>query len=41
MQSPEVIEVNEEQPSFNEEEWIGKKNRQYSKGELLYQTVTP
>jgi hypothetical protein len=32
MQSPEVIEVTKETPSFNEDEWIGK-GRQYTKEE--------
>jgi hypothetical protein len=32
MESPEVIEVNEEPPSFNEDEWIGK-GRRYPKGD--------
>ena len=32
MQSPEVIEVTEEAPSFNEDEWIGR-GWQYPKGE--------
>jgi hypothetical protein len=32
MQSPEVIEVTEETPSFNKDEWIGK-GQQYSKEE--------
>ena len=32
MESPEVIEINEEPPSFNEDEWIGK-GRQYPKGD--------
>ena len=30
MESPEVIEVNKEPPSFNEDEWI-RKGRQYPK----------
>ena len=32
MESPEVIEINEEPPSFNEDDWIGK-GRQYPKEE--------
>ena len=32
MQSPEVIEINNEPPSFNEDDWIGK-GRQYPKAE--------
>ena len=32
MESPEVIEINEEPPSFNEDKWIGK-GRQYPKGD--------
>ena len=32
MQSPLVIELNEEPPSFNEDEWTGK-GRQYPKEE--------
>ena len=32
MQAPEVIEVNEDPPSFNEDEWIGK-GRKYPKAE--------
>ena len=32
MQTSEVIEVNDEIPSFNQDEWIGR-NRKYPKGD--------